>query len=179
MLHREYFPFMPTTISVPSGPIDPPTLEAEAPEGWWDASAYELFGAAENIAKLLHDASQCDAEILTPYVGFCAFSAAYMNLYVFRFPHMNLGRSLHAEKNLNYCMEYLERFRHVWKLGESWVSALHCICSYLMMTSDATNTDPDQNHQKRISTLSARCYRQITLPRKIQSRLRRPAPINP
>ena len=125
MLHREYFPFMPTTISVPSGPIDPPTLEAEAPEGWWDASAYELFGAAENIAKLLYDASQCDAEILTPYVGFCAFSAAYMNLYVFRFPHMNLGRSLHAEKNLNYCMEYLERFRHVWKLGESWVSGSH------------------------------------------------------
>lgn len=122
MLHREYFPFMPTTVSKPSGPVDPPTLEAEAPDGWWDASAFELFGAAENIAKLLHEASECDAEMLTPFVGFCAFSAAYMNLYVFRFPHMNLGRSLDAETNIDYCLKYLERFRHVWKLGESWVS---------------------------------------------------------
>ncbi|KAJ6134968.1 hypothetical protein N7512_000128, partial [Penicillium capsulatum] len=124
MLHREYFPFMPTTVSKPSGPVDPPTLEAEAPEGWWDASALELFGAAENIANILHDASECDAEMLTPFVGFCAFSAAYMNLYVFRFPHMNLGRSTNAEKNIEYCLTYLERFRHMWKLGESWIATV-------------------------------------------------------
>lgn len=122
MLHREYFPFMPTGLSAPRGPIDPPTLEAESPEGWWEASAFELFSAAENIACLLHDASECGAEIISPFVGFCAFSAAYMNLYVSRFPQMNLGRSQNAERNLNYCLAYLENFRQVWKLADSWVS---------------------------------------------------------
>ncbi|KAJ5102602.1 hypothetical protein N7532_003131 [Penicillium argentinense] len=124
MLHREYFPFMPTGVSAPRGPIDPPTLEAESPEGWWEASSFELFGAAENIARLLHDASECGAEIISPFVGFCAFSAAYMNLYVFRFPQMNLGRSQNAERNLNYCMTYLENFRQVWKLADSWIATI-------------------------------------------------------
>jgi hypothetical protein len=123
MLHREYFPFLPNAGSVPSGPIDQPTLEAEAPEGWWDESALVLFGAAEKIARLLHDASECGAEMLTPFVGFCAFSAAYMHLYLSRFPQMNLGRSPNAKRNLNYCLAYLDKFRHVWKLGESWVGA--------------------------------------------------------
>ncbi|KAJ5589827.1 hypothetical protein N7450_003799 [Penicillium hetheringtonii] len=124
MLHREYFPFMPTGLSAPRGPIDPPTLEAESPEGWWEASAFELFSAAENIACLLHDASECGAEIISPFVGFCAFSAAYMNLYVSRFPQMNLGRSQNAERNLNYCLAYLENFRQVWKLADSWLATI-------------------------------------------------------
>ncbi|GLB07648.1 hypothetical protein AtubIFM57258_002996 [Aspergillus tubingensis] len=120
MLHREYFPFLPTAVSVPRGPVDQPTLEAEAPEGWWDGSALELFGAAEQIANLLHDASQCDANMLTPFIGFCAFSAAYMNLYIYCFPHMNMNRSLQAATSLEYCRAYLEDFQHVWKLGENW-----------------------------------------------------------
>lgn len=115
---------MPTMESIPRGPVDYPTLQAEAPEGWWSASASEIFGAAENISKILHEASECGAEMLTPFVGFCAFSAAYMNLYIYRFPQMNFGRSLHAENNLNQCLTYLEGFRREWKLGESWVSSI-------------------------------------------------------
>lgn len=63
----------------------------------------------------------------------------------------------------------------------NWVKAglVDHIYSYLKKFLDAANTDPDQNHQKRISTLPARRHRQITLPRKIQSRLRRPPPIDP
>ena len=127
MLHREYFPFMPTAESIPSGPVEHPMLEAEAPEAWWDGSASELFAAAEHISKLLHDASECGVDLLTPFVGFCAFSAAYMNLYIFRFPQMNLGRSLHAEQNLRFCLAYLEDFRQVWKLGDHWVSKFFCL----------------------------------------------------
>lgn len=122
MLHREYFPFLPTSETVPRGPVDHPKLQAEAPPGWWDASALEMFNATEHIARILQEASECASELLTPFVGFCAFSAAYMNLYVFHFPQMNLGRSRHAEENLNYCLAYLETFRQEWKLGESWVS---------------------------------------------------------
>jgi hypothetical protein len=60
--------------------------------------------------------------MLIPFVGFCAFSAAYMNLYVSLFPQMNFGRSPDAKIHLKYCLDFLEKFRHVWKLGESWVS---------------------------------------------------------
>ncbi|GFF50479.1 hypothetical protein IFM46972_09054 [Aspergillus udagawae] len=137
MLHREYFPFLPTAVSVPRGPVDQPTLEAEAPEGWWDTSALELFFAAEQIANLLHDASQCGANMLTPFIGFCAFSAAYMNLYIYRFPHMNLNRSLQASTSLEYCRAYLEDFRHVWKLGESWMTTInHASILYQRAASD-------------------------------------------
>lgn len=121
MLHREYFPFMPTAESGPRGPVDHPLLEAEAPVGWWESSALELFSAAEHIARLLHEASECGAHLMTPFVGFCAFSASYMNLYIYRFPRMNLGRSPQAEQLMNFCLAYLEDFRHVWKLGEAWV----------------------------------------------------------
>ncbi|KAE8381866.1 hypothetical protein BDV26DRAFT_278475 [Aspergillus bertholletiae] len=124
MLHREYFPFIPTTESGPRGPVDHPLLEAEAPVGWWESSALELFSAAEHIARLLHEASECGAHLMTPFVGFCAFSASYMNLYIYRFPRMNLGRTPEAEQLMNFCLAYLEEFRHVWKLGEAWVSTL-------------------------------------------------------
>ncbi|KAL5359076.1 hypothetical protein BJX96DRAFT_164193 [Aspergillus floccosus] len=137
MLHREYFPFLPTAVSVPRGPIDKPTLEAEAPGGWWDTSALELFGAAEQIANLLHDASQCGANMLTPFIGFCAFSAAYMNLYIYHFPHMNLNRSMQAARSLEYCRAYLEDFRRVWKLGESWITTIdHASILYQRAASD-------------------------------------------
>ncbi|CEJ58545.1 hypothetical protein PMG11_07199 [Penicillium brasilianum] len=137
MLHREYFPFLPTSETIPRGPVDHPQLQAEAPPGWWDSSALEMFSATEHIAQILHESSECGAEILTPFVGFCAFSAAYMNLYVSHFPQMNLGRSPRAEENLNYCLAYLERFRQEWKLGESWMTTIkHASLLYQRASSD-------------------------------------------
>ncbi|KAF3384394.1 hypothetical protein F1880_002656, partial [Penicillium rolfsii] len=137
MLHREYFPFLPTSETIPRGPVDHPQLQAEAPPGWWDASALEMFNATEHIARILHESSECGAEMLTPFVGFCAFSAAYMNLYVSHFPQMNLGRSPRAEENLNYCLAYLEKFRKEWKLGESWMTTIkHASILYQRASSD-------------------------------------------
>ncbi|KAJ5083689.1 hypothetical protein N7456_013116, partial [Penicillium angulare] len=124
MLHREYFPFLPTGVSGPRGPVDHPTLEAEAPLGWWEESAREMFEAAERVADLLHEAGECGIGIATPFVGFCAFSAAYMNLYVFRFPQMNIGRSHRADELMKMCLDYLEGFRGVWKIGDGWIKTL-------------------------------------------------------
>jgi hypothetical protein len=154
MLHREYFPFLPTSETIPRGPVDHPQLQAEAPPGWWDASALEMFNATEHIARILHESSECGAEMLTPFVGFCAFSAAYMNLYVSHFPQMNLGRSPRAEENLNYCLTYLEGFRKEWKLGESWVSQAF-FCYIQLPTIQLTFLHEDDNHQARISSLPA------------------------
>ena len=122
---------MPHADSGPRGPVEPPVLEAQAPDGWWNESAAELFGAAKNISSILHEASECGADLMTPLVGFCAFNAAYMNLYIFRFPQMNLCRSPDAELHLDYCLSYLEDFQHQWSIGESWVSLLLFRPTYL------------------------------------------------
>ncbi|KHN96464.1 coiled-coil domain-containing protein MTMR15 [Metarhizium album ARSEF 1941] len=120
MLHREYFPFLPTPESEPRGPVDQPMLGAPAPEGWWDDSSRLLFGAAEHIAAILHEASECGVHLMTPFAGFCAFSAGYLNLYVAKYPRMNLGRSPRASDCLKMCLDYLEKFRLVWKIADGW-----------------------------------------------------------
>jgi hypothetical protein len=124
MLHREYTPFLPTRESVPVGPVDPPRLEAPAPAGWWENSSAELFDAGEKIAMLLHEASECGVHLMTPFAGFCAFSAGYVLGYVYRFPKMNLGRSPRAEEYMNMCLNYLEEFRHVWPIADGWVRSI-------------------------------------------------------
>lgn len=121
MLHREYVPFLPTLESEPQGPVDHPMLEASAPPGWWEDSAQELFGAAEHIGKILCEASECGVHLMTPFAGFCAFSAGYVNLYAYRFPRMNLNRSPGAEKCLNMCLDYLHEFSRVWRIADGWV----------------------------------------------------------
>ncbi|KAH8433933.1 fungal specific transcription factor domain-containing protein [Aspergillus melleus] len=154
MLHREYFPFLPLNETGPRGPVDHPTLEAEAPPGWWEESATQLFGAAEHIALLLHEASECGVSLYTPFIGFCAFSAAFNNIYVHRFPQMNLGRSLRAEQGLGYCLAYLSEFRKVCKLGDGWLATIeHSSLLYERAASDRhryqgkTRADFDILHQ--------------------------------
>ncbi|KAI5456705.1 hypothetical protein BGZ63DRAFT_434813 [Mariannaea sp. PMI_226] len=127
MLHREYMPFLPTAEMAPCGPVDHPMLQSQAPAGWWENSSQELFQAAERIAKLLHDAEDCGMLFLTPFAGFCAYSACFMNLYAFRFPRMNLGRSPCAENCLNLCIAYLDKFRQTWKIGDRWIKTIQSV----------------------------------------------------
>ncbi|KAK6449896.1 hypothetical protein FP744_10006146 [Trichoderma asperellum] len=124
MLHREYFPFLPTQDTLPCGPVDPPLLEAEAPHGWWEQSAQQLFNASEQIARLLNEASECGANLSTPFVGYCAFLACHFNLYISIFPRMNLNRTSEPEKLTDFCLDYLRDFQHKWKLGEAWIKTL-------------------------------------------------------
>jgi hypothetical protein len=79
---------------------------------------------AYSIAMLLHEASECGVHLMTPFAGFCAFSAGYVLGYVYRFPKMNLGRSPRAEEYMNMCLNYLEEFRHVWPIADGWVRSI-------------------------------------------------------
>lgn len=121
-LHREYIPFVPSKESEPSGPTDPPILEETAPEDWWDRGSAELFHAASCITRILEDLETCGAPLLTPFTGFCAFSAAIMNLYVGAFPRMNLNRSPNGAELARLNVQYLDRFQKLWKMGIGWVS---------------------------------------------------------
>lgn len=92
-LHREYIPFLPTTESVPSGPVDAPSLESVAPDGWWGNHAKELLNAVECITLILRALNDFGCALNTRFAGLCAFSMASMNLYTAYFQNMNLGRS--------------------------------------------------------------------------------------
>ncbi|XPS77624.1 hypothetical protein M3J09_009652 [Ascochyta lentis] len=122
--YREYIPFLPAPDAIPVGPVDHPLLEAQAPAGWWDESSAEIFGAAEHIARILEEASDAGVLMMTPFIGFCAFSAGYMCAYVRWFPKMNLNRSPAAEECLNICLDFLEDFRHVWIIAEGWIKTI-------------------------------------------------------
>ncbi|KAG5977371.1 hypothetical protein E4U56_008199 [Claviceps arundinis] len=56
--------------------------------------------------------------------GFCAFSARYLNLYVFKYPRVNLNGSPDAEEHLEMCLDYLEKYRHVQKIADGWITTI-------------------------------------------------------
>lgn len=154
MLHREYFPWLPNNDSIPRAPVDPPLLEAEAPPRWWEDSAAELFGAAENISLLLNEASECGVHLMTPFAGFCAFSASFCNIYVTQFPKMNLGRSLRSRELEDVCNAYLQDFRQVWSIADSWVSTTLNPTNFRKLTLVA---DQDaQTHQSALPASSSK-----------------------
>lgn len=124
---REYVPFLPTPTSRPSGPVDPPLLEESAPSGWWDDRANELFSASSNITALLGELNREGAPLLTPFAGFCAFSAATMNIYVACFPQMNLGRSRGREADFDLDLAYLNEFQARWPMGAGWWATIERI----------------------------------------------------
>ena len=72
-LGREYIPFLPTPDSVPKGPVDPPLLEAMAPEGWWAERADQLFNAAGQITSLIEELEALGSPLVTPFTGFGVF----------------------------------------------------------------------------------------------------------
>ncbi|KAL7949243.1 hypothetical protein V8C42DRAFT_310372 [Trichoderma barbatum] len=123
-LGREYIPFLPTPTSEPSGPIDPPLLAQNAPPGWWEERSHELFSSSAHITDILRRLDAAVASFSTPFSGFCAFSAATMNLYVLYFPRMNLGRSANAAADVDADKVYLDRFRTQWAIGARWWTAI-------------------------------------------------------
>lgn len=124
MLQREYLPFLPKIETTPRGPIDPPMLEADAPPGWWDQGAQELFDSSENIASLLHEASKLDISVCTPFSGFCAFTACFVNMYITYFPNMNFGRSQNSKLLVEHGQRYLREFQNTWSLADGWIKTL-------------------------------------------------------
>ncbi|KAL7928201.1 hypothetical protein V8C35DRAFT_318712 [Trichoderma chlorosporum] len=126
-LGREYIPFLPTPTSQPSGPVDPPLLAQDAPLGWWEERAYQLFESSAYITDMLRRLDGAVTSFSTPFSGFCAFSAATMNAYVLYFPRMNLGRSTTAAADFGADRAFLDRFRTQWAIGERWWTAIEAI----------------------------------------------------
>ncbi|KAI1435984.1 hypothetical protein GGR50DRAFT_261695 [Xylaria sp. CBS 124048] len=124
-IRREFIPLLPFAEQEPNGPIDPPFYSEEAPAGWWRHNADELFEAAAQISYIMGDLNDLGIALHTPFSGLCVFTAALMNGYAEKFPHMHrleergLRRQLAAEN-----LADLEKIARLWRLGEEWVEVI-------------------------------------------------------
>jgi hypothetical protein len=120
-LHRKFIPCLPLQTTEPAGPINPPLFNSEAPAGWWESSSKTLHDAADSVANILSELRNAGSPILSPLVGFCAFSAAVTQYHVAAFPHVNLGRSTDPGLKAEACFLYLTEFGKIFKIGKDWV----------------------------------------------------------
>jgi hypothetical protein len=72
--------------------------------------------------EILAELGKTEKSLMTPLIGFSAFTAALTHAHVAAFPHVNLGRSTKAEERADAGMAYLVLFTKTWKMGEEWVS---------------------------------------------------------
>lgn len=124
ILYREYVPFVPALHSGLRGPIDAPLLVREAPVGWWTEYSKTLFDASAQISRLLTEMKAAKLCFMTPIVGYGAFSAASMNVYLAAFPWVDpaSSESVDATQLSRHDLEYLHDFAEMWPLGKPWVS---------------------------------------------------------
>ncbi|KAI2643687.1 hypothetical protein GGS21DRAFT_497730 [Xylaria nigripes] len=124
-IRREFIPLLPIADQEPSGPIDPPFYSEPAPPGWWRQNTDELFEAVAQISYIMADLNDLDIALHTPFSGLCVFTAALMNGYAGKFPHMHrleeqeLRRQLAAEN-----LADLQKIARLWRLGEEWVEVI-------------------------------------------------------
>ena len=126
ILYREYLPFVPEPFINMAGPTESPLLNKQAPDGWWANYTTTLFDASAQVTAILSELADADISILSPIIGYCAFTAASMNLYLAAFPWVDPASSRKtdaaalSQKNL----DWLRDFAQVCPLGRQWVSDL-------------------------------------------------------
>ncbi|KAJ4294880.1 hypothetical protein N0V88_005119 [Collariella sp. IMI 366227] len=99
MLHREYIPFIPITCDRPVGPLDEPTFPAgQEPEGFWEASAGEIFHAAREIVDLTEI---CREKLpMSALVLFAVWTAAFVGIYAVHFPYIDTRRHMLPDESI-------------------------------------------------------------------------------
>jgi hypothetical protein len=145
MLHREYIPFIPISCKRPVGPLDPPTFpEGDEPQGFWEASAEEIFRAAKQIVDLTEICR--DKLPMSSLVLFAVWTAAFVGIYAVHFPHMDtkghmlpkqeditgeLDVTKHGPTGLTY--NILKQMKGYLRLAETYVDYFCQMASYYDM----------------------------------------------
>ncbi|KAE8165177.1 hypothetical protein BDV40DRAFT_286407 [Aspergillus tamarii] len=140
LLHREYIPFVPQLISRPQGPIQPPLLMEEAPLGWWDQSAQELFAAASDIIQIMQELNKGGTQFQTPFTCFCVFSAASTLLYANAWPYMAPGLDTQTSLTMfSWASTWLSQACKFWKVANGWYRTNLTLCQlYTQIKMDPT-----------------------------------------
>jgi hypothetical protein len=124
ILYREYLPFVPEPFINMTGPIEPPLLTKQAPVNWWANYTATLFDASAQVTAILSELTNGGISILSPIIGYCAFTAASMNLYLSAFPWVDptSSRKLDVAALSHKNLDWLRKFAQVCPLGRQWVS---------------------------------------------------------
>ncbi|KAE8420898.1 hypothetical protein BDV36DRAFT_281126 [Aspergillus pseudocaelatus] len=140
LLHREYIPFVPQLINRPQGPIQPPLLVEEAPLGWWDQSAQELFAAASNIIQIMQELNKGGTQFQTPFTCFCVFSAASTLCYAKTWPYMAPGLDPQTSSTMfSWASAWLSQACKFWKVANGWYRTNLTLCQlYTQIKMDPT-----------------------------------------
>jgi hypothetical protein len=124
VLYREYLPFVPEPFINMAGPTESPLLTQQAPGDWWTRYTATLFDASAQATAILSELTDAGVSLLSPVIGYCAFTAASMNLYLAAFPWVDPASSRKfdaaalSQKNL----DWLHNFAQACPLGSQWVS---------------------------------------------------------
>jgi hypothetical protein len=89
------------------------------------------------ISGIMGDLDHAGVSLLTPFPGFCLFSAATTNMYASAFPWMvpkhNAANSAIIENDLGL----LKKFQKIWRIGECWWSTINrCKALYVQANSN-------------------------------------------
>lgn len=156
MLHREYIPFIAILCEKPVGPLDEPTFPpGQEPEGFWEASAEEIFHAAKEIVDLTEICR--DKLPMSSLVLFAVWTAAFVGIYAVHFPHIDtkghmlprqeingeLDVAKHGPTGLTYKM--LTHMSLWLKLAETYVTYFRQMASYY----DRVKQDYDRHVGRR------------------------------
>ncbi|KAI1763748.1 hypothetical protein GGR53DRAFT_354518 [Hypoxylon sp. FL1150] len=93
MLHREWIPFVPIRCEYPQGPLDHP-IPPTAPDGFWIASAEQVFKAAREIIDLIEICQRKNKLPQSTIVLFAIWTASFCGLYAAHFPQMDIPKHM-------------------------------------------------------------------------------------
>ncbi|EOO01271.1 putative c6 transcription factor protein [Phaeoacremonium minimum UCRPA7] len=122
-LHREYLQFFP---------VQGPTYRGRLPKGldqayegidvdaFWTSSLKDLFNAAARITEILVELERHDAVMLTPFLGFAAFSAATVNMYLAIFSWVYPDLAAGARERTETDVRFLKQVVGLWPLAQQW-----------------------------------------------------------
>ncbi|KAL2133540.1 hypothetical protein VTI74DRAFT_2193 [Chaetomium olivicolor] len=140
MLHREYIPFIPIACEKPVGPLDEPTFPAgQEPEGFWEASAEEIFHAAREIVDLTEICR--DKLPMSSLVLFAVWTAAFVGIYAVHFPHIDTKQYMLPKEHTGQmdvtkqgptglAFKTLTHMSHSLKMGETFVGYFRDMTCY-------------------------------------------------
>ncbi|RFU35518.1 hypothetical protein B7463_g822, partial [Scytalidium lignicola] len=127
-LHREYLEFFPDRRKPYAGrltsQLESPAASSSVQEVFWAISLQELFTAAYRINEILSELESLGALMNTPLVGFAAFTASTMNMYLSIFHWVCPDLAKTAQKRAESDVRYVKLVLAVWPLAQKWYATI-------------------------------------------------------
>ncbi|OCL14773.1 hypothetical protein AOQ84DRAFT_330475 [Glonium stellatum] len=122
-LHREYIQVLPDR-SKPYWDRDGEKWGPPPDAAFWKKSLLDLFGASKRATDILNKLWSLGASVLTPFVGFSAFTASGMNIYLAILPWMCPELSVDARTYAEQTVNYLKNIMKIWPIAEKWYKSV-------------------------------------------------------